>query len=106
VLASKLCCGYASVEQVRSKAESVEINSSGIRESQVHEVQITYQAQADRTDEGLSIDKKTTLLINELQEGIFAGQMSAADQRQVTALRAYNTHNIFTVLSILLDSKL
>jgi IMP dehydrogenase len=37
-------CGCAGIEQMRSKAEFVEITSSGIRESHVHDVQITKEA--------------------------------------------------------------
>jgi IMP dehydrogenase len=37
-------CGCASVEDMRSKAEFVEITAAGIRESHVHDVQITKEA--------------------------------------------------------------
>ena len=37
-------CGCASIEDMRSKAEFVEITSAGIRESHVHDVQITKEA--------------------------------------------------------------
>lgn len=37
-------CGCASIEEMRSKAEFVEITSAGIRESHVHDVQITKEA--------------------------------------------------------------
>ena len=37
-------CGCASVEEMRSKAEFVEITAAGIRESHVHDVQITKEA--------------------------------------------------------------
>ena len=37
-------CGCASVDELRSKAEFVEITSAGIRESHVHDVQITKEA--------------------------------------------------------------
>ncbi len=37
-------CGCASIEAMRSKAEFVEITSAGIRESHVHDVQITKEA--------------------------------------------------------------
>ncbi|MGD9833078.1 MAG: IMP dehydrogenase, partial [Piscinibacter sp.] len=37
-------CGCATVEEMRSKAEFVEITSAGIRESHVHDVQITKEA--------------------------------------------------------------
>lgn len=37
-------CGCASIEDMRSRAEFVEITSAGIRESHVHDVQITKEA--------------------------------------------------------------
>ena len=37
-------CGCASIEQMRDQAEFVEITSAGIRESHVHDVQITKEA--------------------------------------------------------------
>jgi len=37
-------CGCASIEEMRSKAEFVEITSAGIRENHVHDVQITKEA--------------------------------------------------------------
>ena len=37
-------CGCASIDDMRSKAEFVEITSAGIRESHVHDVQITKEA--------------------------------------------------------------
>jgi IMP dehydrogenase len=37
-------CGCASIEQMRQQAEFVEITSAGIRESHVHDVQITKEA--------------------------------------------------------------
>ena len=37
-------CGCASIEDMRNKAEFVEITSAGIRESHVHDVQITKEA--------------------------------------------------------------
>ncbi len=37
-------CGCASIEDMRAKAEFVEITSAGIRESHVHDVQITKEA--------------------------------------------------------------
>ena len=37
-------CGCASIEEMREKAEFVEITSAGIRESHVHDVQITKEA--------------------------------------------------------------
>ncbi len=42
--ASMHYCGCASIEEMRNKAEFVEITSSGIRESHVHDVQITKEA--------------------------------------------------------------
>jgi IMP dehydrogenase len=43
-------CGCASIEQMRSKAEFVEITAAGIRESHVHDVQITKEAPNYRAD--------------------------------------------------------
>ena len=37
-------CGCASIDEMREKAEFVEITSAGIRESHVHDVQITKEA--------------------------------------------------------------
>jgi IMP dehydrogenase len=37
-------CGCATIDEMRSKAEFVEITSAGIRESHVHDVQITKEA--------------------------------------------------------------
>jgi len=37
-------CGCATIEDMRSKSEFVEITSAGIRESHVHDVQITKEA--------------------------------------------------------------
>ena len=37
-------CGCSSIEQMRERAEFVEITSAGIRESHVHDVQITKEA--------------------------------------------------------------
>jgi hypothetical protein len=83
VPAYEYCCGSASVEQqVHSKAEFVEITASAILASHAHEVPITYRAPAEHTDEGLSMDKTTPPLINELQKGIFAGQTPAADHNE------------------------
>ncbi len=44
IRASMGYCGCASIEDMRSKAEFVEITSAGIRESHVHDVQITKEA--------------------------------------------------------------
>jgi IMP dehydrogenase len=44
VRASMGYCGCASIEEMRSKAEFVEITTAGIRESHVHDVQITKEA--------------------------------------------------------------
>ncbi len=44
VRASMGYCGCATIEDMRSKAEFVEITSAGIRESHVHDVQITEEA--------------------------------------------------------------
>ena len=43
-------CGCGSIEEMRSKAEFVEITSAGIRESHVHDVQITKEAPNYRLD--------------------------------------------------------
>jgi IMP dehydrogenase len=43
-------CGCAGIEQMRSKAEFVEITAAGIRESHVHDVQITKEAPNYRAD--------------------------------------------------------
>lgn len=43
-------CGCATVEQMREKAEFVEITAAGIRESHVHDVQITKEAPNYRAD--------------------------------------------------------
>ena len=43
-------CGCASIEQMGSKAEFVEITAAGIRESHVHDVQITKEAPNYRAD--------------------------------------------------------
>jgi len=43
-------CGCASIEEMREKAEFVEITSAGIRESHVHDVQITKEAPNYRAD--------------------------------------------------------
>jgi IMP dehydrogenase len=37
-------CGCGSIEQMRDRAEFVEITAAGIRESHVHDVQITKEA--------------------------------------------------------------
>jgi IMP dehydrogenase len=44
VRASMGYCGCATIEEMRSKAEFVEITSAGMRESHVHDVQITKEA--------------------------------------------------------------
>ncbi len=43
-------CGCASIDELRNKAEFVEITSAGIRESHVHDVQITKEAPNYRSD--------------------------------------------------------
>jgi IMP dehydrogenase len=43
-------CGCASIDEMRSRAEFVEITSAGIRESHVHDVQITKEAPNYRTE--------------------------------------------------------
>ena len=42
--ASMHYCGCASIDEMKSKSQFVEITSSGIRESHVHDVQITKEA--------------------------------------------------------------
>ena len=37
-------CGCATIDAMRSKAEFVEVTTAGIRESHVHDVQITKEA--------------------------------------------------------------
>jgi len=43
-------CGCATIEELRDKAEFVEITSAGMRESHVHDVQITKEAPNYRTE--------------------------------------------------------
>ncbi|NML48247.1 IMP dehydrogenase [Ramlibacter sp. G-1-2-2] len=43
-------CGCASIDEMRAKAEFVEITSAGMRESHVHDVQITKEAPNYRAD--------------------------------------------------------
>jgi IMP dehydrogenase len=43
-------CGCATIDEMRNKAEFVEITSAGIRESHVHDVQITKEAPNYRAD--------------------------------------------------------
>ncbi len=43
-------CGCATIEEMRSKAEFVQITSAGMRESHVHDVQITKEAPNYRAD--------------------------------------------------------
>jgi len=43
-------CGCATIDEMRSKAEFVEITSAGIRESHVHDVQITKEAPNYRSE--------------------------------------------------------
>jgi IMP dehydrogenase len=50
VRASMGYCGCATIEDMRSKAEFVEITSAGIRESHVHDVQITKEAPNYRSE--------------------------------------------------------
>jgi IMP dehydrogenase len=42
--ASMHYCGCAGIDEMKTKAQFVEITSSGIRESRVHDVQITKEA--------------------------------------------------------------
>jgi IMP dehydrogenase len=44
VRASMGYCGCATIEEMKNKAEFVEITVAGIRESHVHDVQITKEA--------------------------------------------------------------
>ena len=50
VRASMGYCGCATIEDMRNKAEFVEITSAGIRESHVHDVQITKEAPNYRSE--------------------------------------------------------
>ncbi|MEY2622238.1 MAG: hypothetical protein RIT26_2058 [Pseudomonadota bacterium] len=50
VRASMGYCGCASIEEMKNKAEFVEITAAGIRESHVHDVQITKEAPNYRAD--------------------------------------------------------
>ncbi|MEO8249057.1 MAG: IMP dehydrogenase, partial [Burkholderiales bacterium] len=50
VRASMGYCGCATIEEMRSKAEFVQISAAGIRESHVHDVQITTEAPNYRAD--------------------------------------------------------
>jgi IMP dehydrogenase len=43
-------CGCAAINEMQDKAEFVEITSAGIRESHVHDVQITKEAPNYRAD--------------------------------------------------------
>jgi IMP dehydrogenase len=43
-------CGCASIEDMRNRAEFVEISVAGMRESHVHDVQITKEAPNYRAD--------------------------------------------------------
>jgi IMP dehydrogenase len=43
-------CGCASVTEMQTRAEFVEISAAGIRESHVHDVQITKEAPNYRTE--------------------------------------------------------
>ncbi|MBV6303742.1 IMP dehydrogenase [Candidimonas humi] len=50
IRASMGYCGCASIEDMRTRAEFVEITSAGVRESHVHDVQITKEAPNYRAD--------------------------------------------------------
>lgn len=50
VRASMGYCGCASIEQMRTQAEFVQITAAGVRESHVHDVQITKEAPNYRAD--------------------------------------------------------
>jgi IMP dehydrogenase len=43
-------CGCATIDELREKAQFVEITSAGMRESHVHDVQITKEAPNYRAD--------------------------------------------------------
>jgi IMP dehydrogenase len=43
-------CGCANIDELRTRAEFVEITTAGIRESHVHDVQITKEAPNYRVD--------------------------------------------------------
>jgi IMP dehydrogenase len=43
-------CGCATIEQMKDRAEFVQITTAGIRESHVHDVQITKEAPNYRAD--------------------------------------------------------
>ena len=50
IRASMGYCGAATIDDMRTKAEFVEITSAGMRESHVHDVQITKEAPNYRAD--------------------------------------------------------
>jgi IMP dehydrogenase len=50
VRASMGYCGCATISEMNQKAEFVEITAAGIRESHVHDVQITKEAPNYRAD--------------------------------------------------------
>lgn len=50
IRASMGYCGCATIEEMRNKAEFVEITAAGVRESHVHDVQITKEAPNYRAD--------------------------------------------------------
>jgi IMP dehydrogenase len=50
VRASMGYCGCASIEDMRTKSQFVEITASGVRESHVHDVQIVKEAPNYRAD--------------------------------------------------------
>jgi IMP dehydrogenase len=43
-------CGCATIDEMRSRAEFVEITAAGMRESHVHDVQITKEAPNYRSE--------------------------------------------------------
>jgi IMP dehydrogenase len=43
-------CGCSTIEEMRNRAEFVQITAAGIRESHVHDVQITKEAPNYRAD--------------------------------------------------------
>ena len=50
IRASMGYCGCAAIDDMRTKTEFVEITSAGVRESHVHDVQITKEAPNYRAD--------------------------------------------------------
>src|SRR5690606_3385936 len=64
VRASMGYCGCATIEEMRNKAEFVQITAAGVRESHVHDVQITKEApnyRADKSDPPAPMPADTSL---------------------------------------------